>query len=79
MAALPVIDPRRGAVSARTRASSRLISRCADGILLQIAAVKAALTWEPGMRACVNSCMLDDLDARHARVTKALATVLKSS
>ena len=59
--------------------------RCADDILLQIAAVKAALNQvaavviETEMRACVNSCMTGDADDRLGRVAKALATVLKSS
>ena len=59
--------------------------RCADDILLQIAAVKAALSQvaavviETEMRACVNSCMTGDADERLGRVAKALATVLKSS
>jgi DNA-binding FrmR family transcriptional regulator len=59
--------------------------RCADDILLQIAAVKAALNQvaagviETEMRACVNSCMPGDADERLGRVAKALATVLKSS
>lgn len=59
--------------------------RCADDILLQISAVKAALNQvaagviETEMRACVNSCMPGDSDERLGRVAKALATVLKSS
>lgn len=59
--------------------------RCADEILLQIAAVKAALNQvaagviETEMRACVSSCMPGDADDRLGRVAKALATVLKSS
>ncbi|GAC1395419.1 MAG: hypothetical protein NVSMB68_12440 [Thermoanaerobaculia bacterium] len=59
--------------------------RCADEVLIQISAVKAALNQaaaallEQEMRACVNSCMPGDLDQRLARVTKALASVLKSS
>ena len=59
--------------------------RCADDILIQLAAVKAALNQaaaaviEHEMRACVNSCMPGDDNERLARVTKALAAVLKSS
>lgn len=59
--------------------------RCADEILLQIAAVKAAINQvaavlvETEMRACVNSCMPGNADDRLDRVAKALATVLKSS
>lgn len=59
--------------------------RCADEILLQLAAVKAAINQtaaalvETEMRACVDSCMAGDLDDRLERVTKALAAVLKSA
>ena len=59
--------------------------RCADEILLQMAAVKAALNQaaaalvETEMRACVNSCMSGHSDERLDRVTKALAAVLKSA
>lgn len=59
--------------------------RCADEILLQIAAVKAAINQtaaalvETEMRACVNSCMSGESDERLDRVTKALAAVLKSA
>lgn len=58
--------------------------RCADEILIQIAAVKAALNQaaaslvETEMRACVSSCMPGDSDERLARVMKALSSVLKS-
>lgn len=58
--------------------------RCADDILIQIAAVKAALNHftstlvEREMKACVSSCMPGDIDERLERVTKALAAVLKS-
>lgn len=59
--------------------------RCADEILIQIAAVKAALNQtaasliESEMRSCVNTCMDGFDDDRLERVTKALAAVLKSS
>src|SRR5215212_8868982 len=59
--------------------------RCADEILIQIAAVKAALNQtaasliDSEMRACVNTCMTGSPDERLERVTKALAAVLKSS
>lgn len=58
--------------------------RCADDILIQVAAVKAALNHfastlvETEMKACVDSCMAGDIDARLSRVTKALAALLKS-
>src|SRR2546425_1303908 len=59
--------------------------RCADDILIQIAAVKAALNQTAAavidneMRACVDTCMGGTADERLDRVTKALAAVLKSS
>lgn len=59
--------------------------RCADEILLQLAAVKAAINktaaviLETEMRACVDSCMKGSAEDRMDRVVNALATVLKSS
>ena len=59
--------------------------RCADDILIQIAAVKAALNQTAAvlidneMRACVDTCMGGTTEERLDRVTKALAAVLKSS
>ena len=59
--------------------------RCADEILIQIAAVKAALNQtaaslvDSEMRSCVKTCMEGSADDRLDRVTKALAAVLKSS
>src|SRR5437867_10193409 len=59
--------------------------RCADEILIQIAAVKAALNQtaarliESEMRACADTCMGGSADDRLDRVTSALAAVLKSS
>jgi DNA-binding FrmR family transcriptional regulator len=59
--------------------------RCADEILTQIGAVKAALNQtaaalvEVELKACVSSCMAGSLEDRLGRVTRALATVLKSA
>lgn len=59
--------------------------RCADEILIQIAAVKAALNQtaaaliDSEMRACVDTCMGGSSEDRLSRVTKALSAVLKSS
>ena len=59
--------------------------RCADEILIQVAAVKAALNAvaagliETEMRACIDSCMPGTPSERLDRVSKALAAVLKSS
>ena len=59
--------------------------RCADEILLQVAAVKAAVNKFSAallaheLRACVDSCMSGDPDERLGRVTKVVATLLKQS
>ena len=59
--------------------------RCADEILIQVSAVKAALNQtaaaliESEMRSCVRTCMEGSSDDRLDRVTKALSAVLKSS
>jgi DNA-binding FrmR family transcriptional regulator len=59
--------------------------RCADEILLQVAAVKAALTkfsatlLEHELKACVDSCMQGSADERLERVTRVMATVMKQS
>lgn len=59
--------------------------RCADEILIQIAAVKAALNQTAAvmidheMRACVDTCMRGTADDRLERVTKAVSAVLRSS
>ncbi len=59
--------------------------RCADEILIQIAAVKAALNQtaaaiiDSEMRWCVDTCMGGTADDRLDRVTRALSAVLKSS
>ena len=59
--------------------------RCADEILLQVAAVKAALNQfsaallDHELRDCMNSCMQGDVDERLDKVTKVLSTLLKQS
>jgi DNA-binding FrmR family transcriptional regulator len=59
--------------------------RCADEILIQLAAVKAALNQtaaaliDSEMRSCVDTCMGGSTEDRLDRVTKALSAVLKSS
>lgn len=59
--------------------------RCADEILVQIAAVKGALNQtaaaliDSEMRSCVNTCMAGSTDDRLDRVARALSAVLKSS
>jgi CsoR family transcriptional regulator, copper-sensing transcriptional repressor len=59
--------------------------RCADEILLQVAAVKAALNrfstvlLEHELQSCMETCMSGEPEERLARVTKVLATLLKQS
>lgn len=59
--------------------------RCADEILLQVAAVKAALNQfsaallDHELKACMNSCMQGNGDERLDKVTKVLSTLLKQS
>jgi DNA-binding FrmR family transcriptional regulator len=59
--------------------------RCADEILLQVAAVKAALNkfsavlLEHELKVCLDSCMEGSAEERLDRVTKVLTTLLKQS
>ena len=59
--------------------------RCADEILLQVTAIKAALNQfssqilEHELKACMDSCMAGDADERIEKVTRVLATLLKQS
>ncbi len=59
--------------------------RCADEILLQVAAVKAALNrfsavlLEHELQSCMDTCMEGDPGERLDRVTKVLATLLKQT
>ncbi len=67
------------------RAVSQMLEeeRCVDEILLQVSAIKAALNrfstvlLEHELQRCVETCMEGDEDERLARVTKALASLLK--
>ncbi len=59
--------------------------RCADEILLQLSAVRAALGGfaatlvEHELKACVDTCMVGDTNERLQRVTKALGSLLKQT
>lgn len=59
--------------------------RCADEILLQVSAVKAALSrfsavlLEHELQSCMETCMSGNPDQRLEKVTKVLATLLKQS
>ena len=59
--------------------------RCADEILLQVAAVKAALSafsallLDHELQICMNSCMEGTREERLEKVSKVLTTLLKQS
>jgi len=59
--------------------------RCADEILLQVAAVKAAINAfaavlvEHELKGCMTTCMEGNEDDRLERVTRSLAVLLKRS
>jgi DNA-binding FrmR family transcriptional regulator len=59
--------------------------RCADEILLQVAAVKAALNQfaasllDHELKACMQNCMEGDADERLDKVAKVLSILLKQS
>jgi len=59
--------------------------RCADEILLQISAVKAALNsvasyiLDYELQTCVRTCMEGEVEDRLNRVTKMVATLLKQA
>ena len=59
--------------------------RCADEILLQVAAIKAALNrfsatlLDHELKACVDSCMNGEENDRLERVTEVLGTLLKQT
>lgn len=67
------------------RAVRRMLDegRCADEILLQVSAVKAALNTfsavllEHELKSCVNSCMQGDENERLDRITRVMAALLK--
>ena len=69
------------------RAVRRMVEerRCADEILFQTAAVKAALNrfssvlLEHELRSCMTSCMEGGSEERLDRVTKVLSTIMKQS
>ncbi|MFQ6105243.1 MAG: metal-sensitive transcriptional regulator [Candidatus Glassbacteria bacterium] len=62
-----------------------LSRRCADEILLQIAAVKAALNQfsaallDHELKICMETCMTGSPDERLEKVTRVLSTLLKQS
>ena len=74
-------------IEGHVRSVGRMVAdhRCADEVLLQVAAVKAALNQfssqvlDHELNACVQSCMEGDSDERLKKVTKVLSTLLKQS
>lgn len=74
-------------IEGHVRSIQRMVydHRCADEILLQVAAVKAALNQfssqilDHELTACVESCMDGNPDDRLKKVIKVLATLLKQS
>ena len=62
-----------------------LSRRCADEVLLQVAAIKAALNQfsaallDHELRACMDTCMTGDVDERLDKVIKVLSALLKQS
>ena len=91
----PYLDPesakglmdRLARIEGHVRSVSRMVEehRCADEILLQVSAVKAALNQvssrilDRELAACVESCMDGDPDQRLKKVTRVLSTLLKQS
>ena len=82
----PLMD-RLASSEGHVRSIRRMVSepRCADEILLQVAADKAALNQFSGqildheLNACMQSCMDGDSGKRLKKVTKVLSTLLKQS
>ncbi len=86
-AAQKSLADRLARLEGHVRAVRRMVleRRCADEILLQVAAVKAALNkfssslLEHELKACLQSCMDGDAEERLEKVTKVLTTLLKQS
>ena len=86
-AAKKALADRLARLEGHVRAVRQMIvdRRCADEILLQVAAVKAALNrfsatlLDHELKACVDSCMNRGADDRLERVTKILGTLLKQT
>ncbi len=86
-AAQKALADRLARLEGHVRAVRQMIvdRRCADEILLQVAAVKAALNrfsatlLDHELKACVDSCMNAGADDRLERVTKILGTLLKQT
>ncbi len=85
--AVKALTNRLSRMEGHIRSIRRMVEerRCADDILLQVAAVKAALNafaavlLEHELEACVTTCMPGQQEDRLSRVSKALAALLKRS
>jgi DNA-binding FrmR family transcriptional regulator len=81
------LDNRLSRLEGHLRAVRTMLEegRCADEILLQVAAVKAALSrfaavlLEHELQSCMETCMSGTPDERLGKVTRVLATLLKQS
>lgn len=84
-AAQKALADRLARLEGHVRAVRRMVleRRCADEIVLQVAACKAALSrftsalMDHELKACMQSCMGDDAEERAERLARALSTVLK--
>jgi CsoR family transcriptional regulator, copper-sensing transcriptional repressor len=81
------LGDRLARVEGHVRSVHRMVleHRCADEILLQIAAVKAALNQvscqllDHELTACMNSCMEGSAEHRLEKITTVLTTLLRQS
>ena len=86
-AARKALADRMARAEGHLRAIRKMVEdqRCADEILLQISAVKAALNQfsaailDHELRACMDSCMAGTEEDRLEKVTKVLTTLLKQT
>jgi len=85
--AAKALTNRLSRMEGHVRSIRRMVAehRCADDILLQVAAVKAALNafaavlLEHELLSCVTTCMPGEQEDRLSRVSKTLAALLKRS
>ncbi len=86
-AAVKALCDRLARLEGHVRSVRRMVieHRCADEILLQVAAVKAALNrfasvvLERELKSCMDECMTGEADERLKRAIKVLSTLLKQS
>jgi DNA-binding FrmR family transcriptional regulator len=86
-ASAKALRDRLSRIEGHVRAVRQMVDdhRCADEILLQVAAVKAALNQvasqilDQELTACMNSCMEGNAEERLRKVTDVLTTLLRQS